>query len=753
MQKSGFRTDQFNQISREQILRATLIALIFVGVSIIIVAYRSGVDNGTENVEIGRVVSQDIFATSQLVYESEIETQAERERARSSVPTIYSPPDPKIARQQIDLLHKIFDYLDTLRADPYGSLAEKSEWIAAIDDLTLSDTVIDQILIMNDQTWGETTQEALLMFDQAMRAEIRETQVLITRRQLPTRVALDTPDEQAGVIVAITEDLIKPNTFPDQQRTEAERQAAADAVKPRVVSFAENELIVPAGEIIGPKEMETIEAMGLQKPQFSWIQDFVAPAVLVLLTTIIMSVFIIQHARHLIQDNRRLPLLVFLMAFFIVIAKFLFSNFIGLAYLYPVAALTMMLVILIDQYLAYILTIMLAFLAGYIIQTDPAAIIIYLILSGWTGILALGKGQRVNSLLWAGVYVGLVNAVIVFVFNVTTLPIDFENLGILLILALLNGVFSAGLALIGLFVIGNLVGITTSVQLIDLGRPTHPLLRDLLIKAPGTYHHSLMVSNLAEQAAERIGANSLLVRVMAYYHDVGKIQRPYFFIENQPGGVNVHEKLDPQISAQIIISHVKDGLKLAAKYRLPRAIQIGIAQHHGTSLVKYFYYQATEAAKAENRQVDEEKFHYPGPKPQTRENGILMLADVSESTVRALKPGSAGELDEIVQKVISDKLDSGELDNCDLTIADLYKIRTAFVDILQGMHHPRIKYPEQIKAEAKAALQSDIDTGKLDNRPAIESDQKSGNSSEPAPSAPAPLTDPPSRPTSLVRRE
>ena len=256
-----------------------------------------------------------------------------------------------------------------------------------------------------------------------------------------------------------------------------------------------------------------------------------------------------------------------------------------------------------------------------------------------------------------------------------------------------------------------------------------------------------MVSNLSEQAAERIGADSLLVRVMAYYHDVGKMQRPYFFIENQPEGINVHEKLDPQISAQIIISHVKDGLNLAKKYRLPQPLRDGIGQHHGTSLVKYFYYQALETAKQENREVDEADFHYPGPRPQTKENGILMLADVSESTVRALKPGSAEEINEIVQKVISDKLNSGELNDCDLTIADLYKIRTAFVDILQGVHHPRIKYPEQIKAEAKAV------TAKETTESAPPETSPPERKGSPVPTPLTPLTEPPPRPASLVRRE
>jgi hypothetical protein len=739
--KSGSKTRGLKEVSGRHILRGLLTALIFASAGTFILAYQFFPSNVTD-LEKGDVVSEAIFSPSQIVYESDLTTEAERTRARNSVPTVYSPPDPKIARQQINRLRNIFDYMDAVRADPYGSLAEKSEWIAAIPDLTLADLVIDQILIMNDQAWAETKEEAQSILDQAMRTEIRENQVLSTRRQLPTRVALDTPDDQASVIVAITEDLIKPNTFPDEARTENERQAAAEAIKPTIVTLEQNELIIPAGQIVGERELEALRALGLHQPKFSWEKDLIAPTALMAITTIIIGVYLIQHVPNILIDNKRLFLLTFLLLTFMAIAKVMLAELSVITYFYPIAALTMMIVILINGQLAFLLTTMLAFLGGYITTQNPQIVVIYLILSGWTGALALGKSQRVNNLLWAGVYVGLVNVVVILIFNFSLTSMDVSNIGALLLAGLLNGIFSAGLASIGLFAIGSLFGITTSIQLIDLARPTHPLLRQLLLKAPGTYHHSLMVSNLGEQAAERIGANALLVRVMAYYHDVGKMQRPYFFIENQPEGINVHEKLDPQISAQIIISHVKDGLDLAYKYRLPSAIKEGIAQHHGTSLVKYFYYQALEAAKEENRQIDELDFRYPGPTPQNKENGILMLADVSESTVRALKPASAEEIDEIVQKVIADKLNSGELNQCDLTIADIHNVRSAFVDILQGVHHPRIKYPEDVEAEEKTTQTSEKPA---QPEPAL--------APAPAPNPFSALTDRPSRPASLIRRE
>lgn len=747
------------ELTGRSIILALVLALFFAVAATIALTYRFLPDD-LVNLQLGDVMPRDVLAPRQIVYVSEIATEAERSRAWNSVPTIYTQPDPQVARQQITRLREIFDYLESVRADPYGTLAEKSQWIAAIPDLQLTDAVVDEILVMNDKAWAETRQEARAVLDQTMRAEIRESQVLAMRRQLPTRIALDTPDNQAAVIVAVVEDLIKPNTFPDEERTAAERQAAVDAVKPVVVTYEQNELIVSGGRIIGPQEMEALQALGLQQRGSTWL-DLLPPAVVMLLTTIIAGVYLLQFLPRLLVDNTRLVLLTGLVLAFIIIARLMIpSTSPNIAYLYPIAALAMMVVILIEVQLAFLVTTIVAFLAAFVAPDGLGApMFIYLVLSGWAGALALGRNNhRINALLWAGLFVGIVNVTLILIFNLASRPVDLVNLGVLLLEGLLNGIFSAGLASVGLFAIGGLLGITTSIQLLDLGRPTHPLLRQLLLKAPGTYHHSLMVSNLAEQAAERIGANALLVRVMAYYHDVGKMQRPYFFIENQPEGINVHEKLDAQISAQIIISHVRDGLDLAARYRLPQVIKDGIAQHHGTSLVKYFYYQAMETAKEKQARVDEANFHYPGPRPQNKENGILMLADVSESTIRALKPGSAEEIQEIINKVIADKLNSGQLDECDLTIADLYRIRSAFVDILQGVHHPRIKYPEQLQAEVEVGqVPETVAPPAQIQPPAGDGDD---NNDRPVPlkapdkAAPAPL--PPlstTRPARLVRRE
>jgi len=220
-------------------------------------------------------------------------------------------------------------------------------------------------------------------------------------------------------------------------------------------------------------------------------------------------------------------------------------------------------------------------------------------------------------------------------------------------------------------------------------------LNELLHKSPGTYHHTLMVANLAEQAAERLGANSLLTRVGAYYHDIGKMVRPYMFVENQVEGANVHDQFNPRTSAEIITSHVTEGIELARKYRLPSRVRAFIPEHHGTMRVSFLYQKAIESSPTGAAGVDESAFRYPGPKPQSKETALLMLADGCEAAVRANRPAAPDQLSELVRKVIGDRIAWGQLDECPLTIADLDKVRESFVTTLQGMYHPRLRYPDQ----------------------------------------------------------
>jgi putative nucleotidyltransferase with HDIG domain len=332
------------------------------------------------------------------------------------------------------------------------------------------------------------------------------------------------------------------------------------------------------------------------------------------------------------------------------------------------------------------------------------------------GALKLRRGERLASFAWATGYVMMTNLLVLAVFRLGGSGLNVRGIVELALAAIANGLLAITLTFVGVYVLGALPGMTTSLHLLEISRPTHALLRQLLLKAPGTYHHTLIVSNMAERAAEAIGANSLLARVGAYYHDVGKTIRPYFFVENRDEGLDPHGRLDPYTSAQIIISHVKDGVDLARKYRLPRAVVDFVPEHHGTMLALYFYREAIKQAGGDPEKVDKSQFEYPGPKPRSRETAITMLADGTEATVRSKRPTSIEELEQIVAEAVRSRVLAGQLDESPLTLEDLHAIQRAFVDVLRGLQHPRIDYPAEVVPEKPIPGDEEPQTRRSANR-------------------------------------
>jgi putative nucleotidyltransferase with HDIG domain len=319
---------------------------------------------------------------------------------------------------------------------------------------------------------------------------------------------------------------------------------------------------------------------------------------------------------------------------------------------------------------------------------------VYAAMSGAMGALVLGRADRLSSFFWGGLSAALACVAVVIIFRFPDPAMDLVGKATLLGAGLISGGLSASLAFGLLLLVGSALGIATNLQLIELSRPDHPLLQFILREAPGTYQHSLQVANMAEQAARVIGANTLLTRVGALYHDAGKALRPHFFIENQVPGQNIHEQLDPVTSAGVILAHVKDGLELARKYRLPPAVTAFIPEHHGKLEATYQYQAAKEAATGNGGSVDHQDFTYPGPRPRSRETAVLMLADGVEAKARAENPASDEEIERLVRWVIEDRLTKGQLDRTDLTLKDIDAIRRSFVNTLRGIYHPRLRYPQ-----------------------------------------------------------
>jgi putative nucleotidyltransferase with HDIG domain len=376
------------------------------------------------------------------------------------------------------------------------------------------------------------------------------------------------------------------------------------------------------------------------------------------------------------------------------------SNIIS-GYLIPTGFIVILMSMIFDPLMGFIVSIPSAVIVACTTNFNFEAVLIYII-GSLAGILFSYNVHQRHNIFLSGFILGILDGIIIFsigLVNNNALVPSLINSSI----GVAGGILSAILAIGILPVFEQMFDIITPIKLLELSNPNQPLLKKMLFEAPGTYHHSILVGNLAEAAANEVGANALLTRTGAYYHDIGKIKRPYFFKENQITNDNPHDKITPKLSTLIITSHVKDGMELAEEYKLPKAIKDIIEQHHGTTLVRYFYVMAMNN---ESEIVEEASFRYDGPKPFAKETAIVMLADSVEAAVRSLGNPTTMDIEKMVNKIVEEKVNDGQLDDCDLTLKDIEKIKQVFLKVLEGIFHSRIEYPEvntQIKEGMSAS--------------------------------------------------
>lgn len=657
--------------------------------------------SGQVQLQVGDVAPYDIFAPRQVTYVSEVLTKQRRDLAANAAPEVYDPPQTRIGRQQLTLATHILDFIASVRADSYADLPTKAAQIRAISALDLPREVVSRTVTLSNPAWERVSNEIQSVLERTMREEIRENSLADERRKIPARVRLDFSDEDIAVVTAFVEDLLAPNSFYNAERTEQRRQQARDRVEPVTATIERSETVLRAGDIVTATELEALEALGLRQPTWSWREAAAAAAFVLLLGVLFLYYFWTSEPQLWLRRTDSL-ILATVVIVFIAVARLVVPAHSLLSYLLPYAALGMLVSLVVNQRVALVVAGLFVLLVGWLAAGD-LELMAYAFAGGVAGILKLRRGERLASFTLAAGYVVAVNLLAMIAFRLADEQVSAVVVAQSGLLAIVNGLVTVTVTLIGVYLIGLVFGVVTPLHLIELSRPTHPLLRQLLLKAPGTYHHTLLVSNMAERAAEAIGADSLLTRVGTYYHDVGKTIRPYFFIENRTEGPDPHARLDPYTSAQVIISHVKDGIDLARKYRLPQRIIDFIPEHHGTLVVSYFYHQATRQAGS-SESVDRAAFRYPGPKPQSRETAIAMLADGAEATVRSRRTGTVEEIEQIVAESVNSRMISGQLDECPLTLDDLRLIRQAFVDVLRGLHHPRISYPAEAQAPAAAPI-------------------------------------------------
>jgi len=491
-----------------------------------------------------------------------------------------------------------------------------------------------------------------------------------------------------------------PTLTVDTENTEKLRAVARSGVKKNIILYKANQKIVGAGEIVDEQTYQALVGYGLINGSNTW-KTAAGIALIVLIGIGTIWIYLLQYRREIVQLLNRLVLIGLTMFLVLAIGRGVISlnlggvDFNALAgVLIPVAWATMTIAILISVDVGLLVAVVLAVLVAILVDPTLSTSFglqtgIVALFGGFVGVYSVSNLSQRSDLARAGLFVSAINVAMVSAIALTT----GMRLSVWLVGALLgavNGVASSFLTVGALHWFESGFRITSSVRLLELSNPNRPLLKRLLMEAPGTYHHSILVGNLAEAAAEVVHADATLVRVGAMYHDIGKLKRPYFFIENQFTLDNPHDKIAATLSSLIIISHVKDGLEMAKENNLPQQIQDIIAQHHGDSIVSFFYHKALE----ENDEVPVEAFRYEGPKPQTKEAALVALADNVEAAVRSMKQPTKGKVEGFVRKIIKDKLNDGQLNQCDLTFQDLDRIAMAFVTVLNGIFHSRVEYPE-----------------------------------------------------------
>jgi putative nucleotidyltransferase with HDIG domain len=665
------------------------------------------------DVQAGDLAVGDIQAPRAVDFESEVQTQAAREAARSNVEPQYdftSDQAIAIAEEQRALFETRVARVDTafeaeLTSDERQRLLE-----VAVPGLTAS--ARETLLELDLERWQEIRTEAARVLDATLRTELRDTEVadVRTMSRLAGRMGGDLAESERVLAADLIAPLVVANSSFSAELTEQAREAAADAVQPIMVDVVQGQVIVRSGERITAADLEVIEALGLDLDA----PDVASFAGWLLLAVLIVGMLLawIWRFRPALWHRDNVLILIGLLLIGATLALKITGDRSILQFFLPTAAVGMLLAVLLDASIATIVLAVLAILGGAV-NDNSLEFSAYVFLGGLAGVVAVRRGDRLQTFVQAGIAVFVVNALVVAVFSL----LGARDVQGVLELWAASAVSAGGsaVAAVGTFaVLGSVFGILTVFQLLELANPSQPLLRRLLVETPGTYHHSLMVGNLAERAAEAIGADPLVTRVAAYYHDIGKLSNPLAFIENQAGGENIHDRLEPEVSAQILKQHVADGIDTAYTARLPKTLIAYIPQHHGTAIMSYFYARAKEraaepyggvatvdGAKAAAA-VDERRFRHAGPKPQSREAALIMLADGVEASVRSLAARDEPAIRAMVSRIIEERINDGQFDECDLTLRDLELIRNAFVEQLLGMYHTRIAYPQNTVVELES---------------------------------------------------
>ncbi|VBB06083.1 7tm receptor with intracellular hd hydrolase [Lucifera butyrica] len=636
---------------------------------------------------VGQVSDRDVISPRTVSYVDTAKTKKLEEEVLASVASVYDLDVGVITRAE-ESVSAIFHTAKIVINDKQlVSTEQKTAKMKELLTVSLPNTVLNGLVNLQANDLAQAEEDTRAILRKYLQRGIRDDDLDLARK----RIVMDTEEMNLGksteaVVAGIAQTLLRPNFILNVRETDKRKQAALASVDPVRETVKKGQVLVRRGDVVTEEQIHAIEEIGLYKGQISEIRIF-GLAIFVLIIMTMMLGYLYKFAQPVYANDLHLVLLGLIFLAILLLGKTLhyYSDFVA-----PIAAGALLAAILIDVRVGILSGVMLALLYGVIVEDDLRAVVTVLI-GSMAGVYSVSKLSHGYSLTRTGLCIAGVNLVVIastgFIEQVNSHQLMIQSS-----LGVLGGLASAILATGLLPYLEHTFTITTPIKLLDLAKPNHPLQQRLLLEAPGTYHHSILVGNLAETAADRIGADAVAVRVGAYYHDIGKIKRPCFFIENQVGTENPHDKIAPSLSTLIVTSHIKDGVDYCKEYKLPQVIHDIIQQHHGTTLVSYFYKRASETEHGDC--LVEADFRYEGPRPQTKEAALVMLADSCEAAVRSIAKPNVNRIEATVRKIIRERLLDGQLDECDLTLQDLNLVGDVFIRVLSSMFHTRIEYPD-----------------------------------------------------------
>ena len=660
----------------------------------------------------GRVVDRSIVAPRDVAYDSPVRTATVRQAAAASVPDVLVL-DPAVRDRQVAQLNRVIAAIEGVRRDATQSASARESAVRGIPGTNLTPVAARTLASTPDERLRLIAEQGANALGRTLTGTVGANDLDAARQRARGFFSAQLSAEEATATMELLAPLVVPTQVADAARTEALRRDAAANTPVVQVKMVEGQVVVPEHTALTAAQIETLSYLGIRDGDLEW-PTLLSTLLFSLIVGAALTAYLVVQRHPVLENNSRMVLLAMLLLVPAAVLKFALPAVLPdlhrqfFAYAIPIAAAPILAAVLLDVGIAAVLSMLLAGTAGFVsvyvpgfgaagdvAQIETARLILSVGIASFAGMLVAGRAERLQRYALAGAIAA--GAAGIALVSLALLDADARAADArwLITAVVANGALTMVSSIALFHLVRRRLDVLTRFDLMDLSQLNHPLLRRLQDEAPGTFQHSILVGNLAERAADRIGADALLVRVGAYYHDIGKLIAPPFFVENLGEEPSPHDNLDPMQSTRVIHQHVTAGIDLARREHLPERLIRFIPEHHGTRSATFFYRLAAEA----NPEVSAELFRYPGPKPQSRETALVMLADASEAAVRASADRSAERIREIVEGVIRERIEEGEFDECDITMRDLRTVADSYVGTLSAVYHPRIEYPEPTRRE------------------------------------------------------